>query len=40
MGHYMVLKVIWFVLVTDCRWKEVPHEMGCCGETARTRLQE
>lgn len=38
-GHYNVLKVIWFVLVTGCRWKDVPNEMGCCGETARTRLQ-
>ncbi len=38
-GHYQVLKVIWFVLVTSCRWKDVPAEMGCCGETARTRLQ-
>ena len=34
-----MLKVIWFVLVTGCRWKDVPQEMGCCGETARTRLQ-
>ena len=38
-GHDSVLKVIWFVLVTGCRWKDVPREMGCCGETARTRLQ-
>ena len=37
--HRIVLKVIWFVLVTGCRWKDVPHELGCCGETARTRLQ-
>jgi transposase len=37
--HRAVLKVIWFVLVTGCRWKDVPREMGCCGETARTRLQ-
>lgn len=37
--HHTVLKVIWFVLVTGCRWKDVPQEMGCCGETARTRLQ-
>jgi len=37
--HYTVLKVIWFVLVTGCRWKDVPQEIGCCGETARTRLQ-
>jgi transposase len=39
-SHRTVLKVIWFVLVTSCRWKDVPSEMGCCGETARTRLQE
>lgn len=39
-SHHTVLKVIWFVLVTSCRWKDVPQEMGCCGETARTRLQE
>jgi transposase len=38
-AHDRVLKVIWFVLVTGCRWKDVPQEMGCCGETARTRLQ-
>ena len=37
--QYKVLKVIWFVLVTGCRWKDVPRELGCCGETARTRLQ-
>lgn len=37
--HRTVLKIIWFVLVTGCRWKDVPQEMGCCGETARTRLQ-
>jgi transposase len=38
-SHRTVLKVLWFVLVTGCRWKDVPQEMGCCGETARTRLQ-
>lgn len=38
--HRTVLKVIWFVLVTGCRWRDVPLELGCCGETARTRLQE
>lgn len=38
-GHHVVLKVIWFVLVSGCRWKDVPREMGCCGETARTRMQ-
>jgi transposase len=39
-SHRTVLKVIWFVLVSSCRWKDVPPEMGCCGETARMRLQE
>ena len=38
-SHRIVLRVIWFVLVTGCRWKDVPQEMGCCGETVRTRLQ-
>jgi transposase len=38
-AHHVVLKVIWFVLVSGCRWKDVPREMGCCGETARTRMQ-
>lgn len=37
--HRIVLKVIWFVLVTGCRWKDVPQELGCCGELARTWLQ-
>ena len=36
----VVLKVIWYVLVTGCRWRDVPPEMGCCGETARTRLRD
>ena len=35
--HAIVLKVIWFVLTVGCRWKDVPPEMGCSGETARTR---
>jgi transposase len=34
-----VLRIIWYVEVTGCRWKDVPHELGCCGETARVRLQ-
>lgn len=38
--HQIVLKIVWFVLTTGCRWKDVPLELGCCGETARTRLQE
>ena len=37
--HATVVKVIWFVLTVGCRWKDVPREMGCSGETARTRLK-
>ena len=33
-----VMKVLWYVLATGCRWRDVPTEMGCCGETARSRL--
>lgn len=33
-----VMKVLWYVLATGCRWRDVPPEMGCCGETARSRL--
>lgn len=35
----IVMKVIWFVLVTGCRWEDVPAEMGCSGRTAQRRLQ-
>jgi transposase len=38
-GHAMVMKVIWFVLSTGCRWDDVPAEMGCSGRTAHRRLQ-
>jgi transposase len=38
--HQIVMKVIWFVLVTGCRWEDVPTEMGCSGRTAHRRLQE
>lgn len=38
-GHRPVLKVIWFVLVTGCRWADVPTELGCSGRTAHRRLQ-
>lgn len=37
--HSTVLKVIWFVMTVGSRWKDVPIEMGCSGETARTRLK-
>lgn len=36
----VVLRVLWYVLATGCRWRDVPAEMGCSGETARTRLAE
>jgi len=34
-----VMKVIWFVLVTGCRWEDIPAEMGCSGRTAHRRLR-
>lgn len=37
--HQVVMKVIWFVLVTGCRWEDVPQELGCSGRTAQRRLQ-
>jgi transposase len=39
-GHRVVLKVIWFVLDTGCRWEDVPPEMGCSGRTAHRRLRD
>ena len=36
--NMVVWKVIWYVFLTNCRRKDVPPKMGCCGETARTRL--
>lgn len=39
-SHQVVMKVIWFVLVTGCRWQEVPLELGCSGRTAHRRLRE
>lgn len=38
-SNYVVLKVLWYVLTTGCRWRDVPLDMGCCGETARMRLE-
>src|SRR5436190_5743811 len=37
-GHRAVVRVIWFVLATGCRWEDVPPELGCSGRTARRRL--
>lgn len=38
-SHLVAMKVIWFVLVTGCRWEDVPKELGCSGRTAHRRLQ-
>lgn len=38
-GHRVVMRVIWFVLVTGCRWEDVPLEIGCSGRTAHRRLE-
>ena len=38
-AHRIVMKVIWFVLATGCRWADVPREMGCSGRTAQRRLR-
>jgi transposase len=38
-GHRIVLKVLWFVLATGCRWEDVPAERGCSGRTAPRRLR-
>lgn len=34
-GHRHILQVLWFVLVTGCRWEDVPPEMGCSGRSAQ-----
>jgi transposase len=36
--HRTVMNVIWFILVSGCRWEDVPPEMGCSGRTAHRRL--
>jgi transposase len=38
-GHLVVMRVIWYVLSTGCRWEDVPNEMGCSGRTAHRRLR-
>lgn len=38
-SHRTVLQVIWFVLVTGCRWEDVPLQLGCSGRTAHRRLR-
>jgi transposase len=39
-AHHVVMKVIWFVLVTGCRWEDVPREFSCSGRTAHRRLRD
>jgi transposase len=38
-AHRRILKVLWFVLATGCRWEDVPKEMGCSGRSAQRFLQ-
>lgn len=38
--HVMVMKVLWFVLATGCRWEDIPAELGCSGRTAHRRLRQ
>jgi transposase len=37
--HRTVVKVLWYVLASGCRWEDVPPEMGCSGRTAHRRLR-
>jgi transposase len=37
-AHRDIVKVLWFVLATGCRWEDVPLEMGCSGRTAHRFL--
>lgn len=39
-ANSIVMKVIWFVLVTGVRWADVPWQLGCSGRTAHRRLRE
>ena len=37
--HRLVLKVLWFVLASGCRWEDVPPALGCSGRAAQRYLQ-
>ena len=37
--HRDIVKVLWFVLATGCRWEDVPPELGSSGRTAHRFLQ-
>src|SRR4051794_15618699 len=34
-----IVKTLWFVLATGCRWEDVPPEVGCSGRSAHRFLQ-
>jgi transposase len=34
-----ILRTLWFVLATGCRWEDVPAELGCSGRSAHRFLQ-
>jgi transposase len=38
-AHRVVVRVLWFVLASGCRWEDVPRELGCSGRTAHRRLR-
>src|SRR3954447_22167374 len=38
-GHRIALTVIWFVLVSGCRWEDVPHEIFGSFRTAHPLLR-
>ena len=38
-GRRVVMRVIWFALVTGNRWADIPPGMGCSGRTAHRRLR-
>jgi transposase len=39
LDHRTVLKVLWFVLASGCRWEDVPAELGCSGMSAHRCLR-
>jgi transposase len=38
-SHRIVRNVLWFVLVSGCRWEDVPPQLGCSGMTAHRYLR-
>ncbi len=38
-SHRVVMRVLWFVLASGCRWEDVPPELGCSGMTAHRCLR-